>query len=89
MNVAENADRWLMPQVVDLEAVIGVVCRENECLSLKHPPALGGQLDPDNIETCHIAVHFSISGQIHQQIKDLPAGTYDHKGRDQTVQRRR
>ncbi len=64
-----------MPEVVDGQALLGMCPGPDECLSFKHPPALGGQLDPDNFETCNIRVHFSIAGQIHQQIKDLPPGT--------------
>jgi hypothetical protein len=46
----------------------------NECLSFKHPPALGGQIHPNNFETCSVLVHFWIAGQLHRQVKDLPAG---------------
>jgi hypothetical protein len=71
----ENADRWLMPEIVDGQAILGMTPGPNECLSFKHPPVLGGQLDPDNFEPCHVVVHFSIAGQIHQQVKNLPPGT--------------
>lgn len=40
-----------------------------------HPPALGGTYRVDNYEPTDMVVHFSIQGQIHQQIKDLPPGT--------------
>jgi hypothetical protein len=69
-----NADRWLIPGLVDSRAASGIRPAENQCLSSKHPPMLGGGLDPDNFETCSESVHFSITGQIHQQIKDLPPG---------------
>jgi hypothetical protein len=39
------------------------------------PPVLGGSFDVDNLEPTDIEVHFSLSGQIHQQVKDLPDGT--------------
>ena len=71
----ENADRWLMPQIVDGQAALGMTPGTNECLTLKQPPVLGGQIDPNNFETCSVLVHFSIAGQIHQQVKDLPPGT--------------
>jgi hypothetical protein len=70
-----NADRWLVREVVEGQAALGMQPGTDECLSFKHPPALGGQLDPDNLETCNVPVHFSIAGQIHRQIKDLPPGT--------------
>ena len=71
----DNANKWLMTDVMDGQALLGMLPGHNECLSFKHPPALGGQLDPDNFETCDIAVHLSIAGQIHRQCKDLPPGT--------------
>ena len=71
----EYADQWLMPEIVDSQASLGMRPGINECLSFKHPPALGGQLEPDNFETCSIPIHFSIAGQIHRQIRDLPPGT--------------
>lgn len=73
--VLENADRWLMCEIVDDQAALGMSPGINECLSFKHPPVLGGRLDPDNFETCSVLVHFSIAGQIHEQVKDLPPGT--------------
>ena len=66
---------WFMPDVVQGQAQLGMDPGENQCLSFKQPPVLGGQIDPDNIEVIDIAVHFSIAGQIHQQVKDLPPGT--------------
>lgn len=70
-----NAEKWLMPDVVKGQASIGMRPAANQCLSFKIPPSLGGQLDPDNFETCDIVVHFSMAGQLHRQIKDLPPGT--------------
>jgi hypothetical protein len=71
----ENSERWLMTDIVDGQASIGMRPRTNECLSFKKPPVLGGQLEPDNFETCDALVHLSIAGQIHQQVKDMPPGT--------------
>jgi hypothetical protein len=70
-----NAEKWLMREIVNGQAVLGMRPGRDECLSFQHPPALGGELHPDNIEVCNISVHFSIAGQIHRQIKDLPPGT--------------
>ena len=43
--------------------------------SYKQPPVLGGQIALDNIEPTDIDVHFTLLGQIHQQVKGLPDGT--------------
>ena len=39
------------------------------------PPAMGGAQALSNVEISNIEVHFSIAGQTHNQIKDLPIGT--------------
>ena len=39
------------------------------------PPALGGALALSNVEVADLEVHFSIAGQIHNQIRGLPVGT--------------
>lgn len=53
----------------------GVALPKGQIYSYKILPALGGAHSLDNLEPCDIHVHLSISGQIHQQIKDLPPGT--------------
>jgi hypothetical protein len=38
------------------------------------PPVLGGSFDVGNLEPTDVQIHFSLSGQIHQQVKNLPDG---------------
>ena len=68
-------EQWFHPEEVELLRTDGLELGLGECFSYKHPPVLGGADDPDNIEVCDVAVHLSLSGQIHQQVKDLPDGT--------------
>ena len=79
LNVSANQKRWLMTEIVNGQAMLGMRPAANQCLSFKQPLALGGELDPDNLEVIDIAVHFSISGQIHRQIKDIPPGEPIHQ----------
>jgi hypothetical protein len=53
----------------------GNVLGKNQVYSCKLPLILGGEFTPENIEICDMEVHFSILGQIHKQVKDLPEGT--------------
>jgi hypothetical protein len=46
-----------------------------EIYSWKRPPVLGGEYELANAETSDIAVHFSLTGQIHQEVQNLPEGT--------------
>lgn len=53
----------------------GSVLGTGQIYSLKLPLILGGEYDLSNIEATDIEVHFSISGQIHRQVSELPEGT--------------
>lgn len=41
----------------------------------KKPCVLGGEFSTDNLEPTDIEVHFSLQGQIWNQVKDLPEGS--------------
>lgn len=73
--MAENADDWFAPKLVHDLLVSGATLKPNECFSYKKPPILGGQFGPKNFEPASLSVHFSIFGQLHRQVKDLPDGT--------------
>nr|WP_291280091.1 T6SS immunity protein Tdi1 domain-containing protein [Galactobacter sp.] len=47
----------------------------DQCASFKTPPFLGGEITLDNIEIAFTSVHWSLFGQIYQQVKDLPPGS--------------
>jgi hypothetical protein len=53
----------------------GLMLAPGQVFGYKTPPVLGGGFETDNLEPTDIAVHFGLLGQIHQQVKDLPAGT--------------
>jgi hypothetical protein len=74
----EDPDRfehWFLPDLVSLLRERGLVLSSGQCYSPIHPPFLGGELVPENMEVTSWRVHFCIAGQIHRQIKDLPPGT--------------
>ena len=60
--------------VADLRAN-GLVLGPGQIYSFKQPPVLGGAFETANVEATDIEVHFSITGQIHEQVRDLPPGT--------------
>jgi hypothetical protein len=71
----ENAAEWFNPQLVGDLLAQGRRLRPGECFGYKIPPILGGEAQPGNSEPTDLEVHFEILGQIHRQVKDLPAGT--------------
>ena len=53
----------------------GIELDTNQCYSPDIPPHFGGQIDETNLKPTDIYVHFSMSGQIWKQTKDLKPGT--------------
>ena len=53
----------------------GSVPPAGQILSWRKPPVLGGSYTVENLESTDIEVHFSILGQIWQQVSNLPPGT--------------
>jgi hypothetical protein len=72
---SENIEAWFVPQLVGDILATGISAGTNQCFSFKKPPVLGGEYEPGNFEPTDISVHFSILGQIHKKVKDLPDGT--------------
>lgn len=69
-----NAAEWFVPTLVGDILSSGKKLGSGECFSYQIPPAFGGEIEPDNFEPTNMSVHFSILGQIHEQVKDLPEG---------------
>jgi len=74
MQQRENVDQWFVPELVGDLLAGGLRLSPGECFGYKRPPVLGGAIEPDNFEPTDLSVHFSILGQIHRQVKDLPSG---------------
>jgi len=75
MKNEEIANEWFM---FDLVAEIKESEQElskGKLYSFKELPILGGDYTADNFVLTDIEVHFSLDGQIHKKIKDLPDGT--------------
>lgn len=73
--LAEQADQWFIPQLVGDLIASGIRLSPGQCYSYKMPPILGGEIEPNNFEPTDLSVHFSLLGQIHRQVKNLPPGT--------------
>lgn len=67
-------DYFAVEAVIALEQA-GVKLGPGQIYSLKVPAVLGGKYSLDNVATVDISIHFSLTGQIHEQVKDLPPGT--------------
>jgi hypothetical protein len=70
-----KVDNWFLPLLVEQLLNAGKTLRENEVYSFKKLPVIGGEFSVDNIEPTDMSVHFAFSGQISEQIRNLPDGT--------------
>ena len=68
-------DEWFLPQLVENLINAGKILKENQVYSYKIFPIIGGEYTVDNIEPTDISVHFALTGQICEQIKELPDGS--------------
>jgi hypothetical protein len=76
LNEGENADKWLKVELLRrLSKDRDLSLRAGNVYAFKVSPALGGSEDPSNVFELDLAVVMDLMGQIHRQIKDLPAGT--------------
>lgn len=66
--------RYMAVEMVGDLIQAGQVLEKEQIYSLIIPLVLGGEYTLENLEITDIEVHFSILGQIHQQVKDLPDG---------------
>ena len=74
-NEAQTVEEWLMPGLVEALLEQGMSLAEGSCYGYRIPPVLGGKIEIENIEQTDLSVYYSITGQIHRQVKDLPPGT--------------
>ena len=65
----------LAVQMVGALMQAGKRLEAGQIYSFKVPPVLGGQHALENVEVTDIAVHFSVAGQIHEKVRNLPPGT--------------
>jgi len=71
----ENLDNWFLPSLIDQLEAAGKILKPNEVYSYKKLPVIGGEYSIENIEPIDASVHFAFSGQICEQIQNLPDGT--------------
>ncbi len=71
----DKIDNWFLPSLIEKLIESGKPLKENEVYSYLKPPFLGGAYSVENLQPADISVHFAFTGQICEQIKDLPDGT--------------
>ena len=71
----DDAELWLLPQLVDRLRVAGKILAAEQCYTLVTPPVFTqGKYEIDNIAIVPAIEHFRLSADLHKQIADLPDG---------------
>ena len=75
--VADEAgqDRYLLVGLALAAEDRGLRPGPDEVYGFTVPPKLGGRFEADNVEVIDFVLGVNVTGQIHQQLKDLPPGT--------------
>ena len=72
---AAGQDEFLLLELAEAAHDRGLVPGPEEVYGFVVPPVLGGAFDASNVEVIDFVVSLTVSGQIHEQVKDLPPGT--------------
>lgn len=75
LDTEEGQDHYLWYALVEAAQVAGMVPDDNECYDFKVAPILGGDTTLENLELRAFDLVLNIAGQVHEQVKDVPAGT--------------
>jgi len=75
INTPEKQELWLLSELVFTLHEKSIIPTSGECYSFKLPLVLGGKAESDNVEVCSFRLWVSLSGQIHEQSRNLPEGT--------------
>jgi hypothetical protein len=74
LNTDEGQERYLLAGLAVELARRGLTPGEGQIYDFTHPPALGGALEPDNVDVIDFTTGVNISGQLHDQLRALPDG---------------
>lgn len=75
LNDEDNVGNWFMPSLRLEMYQANIKLKPGQVYSPNQPTVLGGKFVVDNFTPINWEVHFSMSGQILQQVSSLPEGT--------------
>lgn len=75
LSTSDSSAAWLLPELVASLRASGQTLSEGECYSPKLVPALGGTFEAANFAPVNWRVHLAITGQVHDNLKDVADGT--------------
>jgi hypothetical protein len=71
----EGQDNYLLAGLAHAAETQGLMLAESEIFDFTQPPVLGGKFVVENLKPAFFVVSLNLSGQIHDQVRNLPPGT--------------
>lgn len=71
----EGQDQYLLAGLAHAAETQGLMLAESQVFDFTQPPVLGGKFEVENLQPKDFVVSLNISGQIHNQVRNLPPGT--------------
>jgi hypothetical protein len=75
LNSEEGAEHYLLAGLARAAADVGLVPKDGQCYDFKVPPVLGGKVELENLQVMDFMVSLDITGQVHQQARQMQPGT--------------
>jgi len=75
LNESDQFEAWFRCGLICELLSTGFERKPGQCFSPYVPQIINGSWEPSNFHACDLLVHLTILGQIHRQVKRLPAGT--------------
>ena len=75
LNSPDGQDEYLLGGLAMGADRRGIALEPAQVYCFTAPPILGGAIDLDNVGVLDFVVALNVTGQLHQQVKDLPPGT--------------
>jgi hypothetical protein len=75
LSSAEGQDRYLLAGLAEAAEAKGLRLQPSEVFDFTKPPVLGGSFEVGNLSPNDFVVATNITGQIHDQVRNLPPGT--------------
>jgi hypothetical protein len=74
LNTPEGQDRYLLAGLAAAADRAGLVLGTDQVYDFTVPPILGGQFATDNLKVMDFVIALHLSGQLLQQVKEMPPG---------------
>lgn len=69
-----NQLHWFLPHLIEGAKQLGVSLKSGELYAYRDHPRMGGNFKAKNLTTSKIEDYFLFTGELHQKLKDVPAG---------------